>query len=110
MAPSSALRGKNERYSCPPDNPDMRTMQVAVLLWEVLVRGCFRGSLIRNPIPEQQTESHNRKASSANPETASGFLPAEPLIVGVYHFLSPSMVAKALNLLAERGWLPCVSR
>jgi tetratricopeptide (TPR) repeat protein len=41
----------------------MRTKQVAALLWEVLVLGLLSGFAQSNPTPEQQIESHNRKAA-----------------------------------------------
>jgi Tfp pilus assembly protein PilF len=41
----------------------MRNKAVAVLLWEVLVLGLLSGFTQSNPTPQQQIESHNRKAA-----------------------------------------------
>jgi tetratricopeptide (TPR) repeat protein len=41
----------------------MRNKAVAVLLWEVLVLGLLSGFPQSNPTPQQQIESHNRKAA-----------------------------------------------
>jgi tetratricopeptide (TPR) repeat protein len=41
----------------------MRNKAVAVLLWEVLVLGLLLGFTQSNPTPQQQIESHNRKAA-----------------------------------------------
>src|SRR5580704_3191736 len=41
----------------------MRNKAVTVLLWEVLVLGLLSGFTQSNPTPQQQIESHNRKAA-----------------------------------------------